>query len=229
MSQDIDQPVITSESEEMFLITVARAIEDGYEIPIPAPRIAESLEISRVSVNEMAKKLVSRGFIDYEPYKGVTLTPTGATVANRVLRRRRLWALFLAEHLGLPPADADTAACDFEHVTSLDVEDRLASYLGEPAMDPEGKPIPPSGSSVLPVRSELSITDLDVGRRGRVKRVGGDPAAQSFLHDEGIEAGIVLTLLAVGSDRGTLVDTGRGHVYLPQEVAADVIVELTNV
>ncbi|MFP5331072.1 MAG: DtxR family transcriptional regulator [Acidimicrobiia bacterium] len=214
----------TTESEEMFLITVARAVEDGHPEPVPAPRIAEALEITRVSVNETVKKLVARGMIEYEPYRGITLTPAGTAVANRVLRRRRLWALFLNEHLGIDPAEADAVACEFEHVTPADVEGRLATFLGDPTVDPEGKPIPASGSSIQPIRSELTIPDLGVGQRVRVKRVAGDPAIRSFLADEGIDAGTVVTVLAIGSDRGALVDTGTGHVHLSAQVAADVVV-----
>jgi DtxR family Mn-dependent transcriptional regulator len=220
-----DEPIATSESEEMFLITVARAIEDGYEAPIAVPHIAGSLMITRVSVNEMAKKLVSRDLIEYEPYRGVTLTPTGTAAASRVLRRRRLWALFLAEHLGFSPTDADAVACEFEHVTPVEVEDRLASYLGNPTVDPEGNPIPLPTSLPVRIRSELSVSDLDVGARAKVSRVAGDPATRSFLHDQGVDVGVVLTLLAVGSDRGVLVDTGGGHVHLSAEVARDVIME----
>lgn len=219
-----DDTKITTESEEMFLITVARAIEDGHPEPIPAPRVADALEITRVSVNETVKKLVARGMIEYEPYRGITLTSAGTAVANRVLRRRRLWALFLNEHLGIAPAEADEAACEFEHVTPADVEGRLASFLGNPTVDPEGKPIPASGSSVQPVRSELTIPDLQVGQRVRVERVAGNPAIRSFLTDQGIEVGAVVTVLAIGSDRSALVDTGTGHVHLAAQVAADVVV-----
>lgn len=216
-------PDRTSESEEMFLITVARAIEDGHEVPVPAPWIAEALAVSRVSANEMAKKLVNRGFIEYEPYHGVTLTPSGTAIANSVLRRRRLWALFLAEHLGLEPSDADAVACEFEHVTPAGVAGRLAEFLGDPTVDPEGHTIPPAGSTT-PVRSELTVADLEVGARARVVRIAGDKAIRSFLGEQGITDGAELTVLAVGSDRGCLVSTGRGRVHLSPAIAHDVVV-----
>ena len=82
----------TTEAEQMYLITIAMAAEDGHDGPVPVPRLAESLEVSRVSANEMIKKLADRGFVAYTPYKGAELTEAGSAIARTVLRRRRLWA-----------------------------------------------------------------------------------------------------------------------------------------
>jgi DtxR family Mn-dependent transcriptional regulator len=115
----------TSEAEEMYLITVARAIEDGVGPPVPVSTISGVLEVSSVSANQMIKKLEASDLVAYTPYKGVTLTRSGDQLANTVLRNRRLWGRFLADHLGLTPAKADEVACDMEHVTPDMVADRL--------------------------------------------------------------------------------------------------------
>ncbi len=220
----VPESSITSESEEMFLITVARALEDGHESPVPVPLLAENLSISRVSANEMTKKLVGRGFVEYAPYRGVTLTQEGTAIANRVLRRRRLWALFLAEHLGLSPAAADTVACEFEHITPAEVAGRLADFLGDPILDPEGKPIPAASGSTPTGPHELPLADLGVGQKSIVTRIAGDSATRSFLEDEGVTEGTMVTLLAIGSDHGCLVDAGDGHIHMSPGVAAHVLV-----
>ncbi len=210
----------------MFLITVARAIEDGHQAPVPVPLVAEALSITKVSANEMTKKLVSRGFVEYEPYRGVSLTPAGTSIANRVLRRRRLWALFLAEHLGLSPTAADTVACEFEHITPGEVAGRLARFLGDPTIDPEGKPIPAADAST-PSSAETPLAGLAVGRRSRVTRITGDSAIRSFLADEGIVEGTEIALSATGADRGCLVNTPAGHVHLSAEISDYVMVTPT--
>lgn len=214
----------TTESEEMYLITIARATEDGHQGPVPVPHVADVLSVSRVSANEMVKKLVARGFIEYEPYHGVSLTPTGGAVANRVLRRRRLWSSFLAEHLGMSPSVADTVACEFEHITPQDVAERLAQFLGDPTVDPEGKPIPAADDGMAAPIHEILLGDFAAGRPGRVVRVVGDLATRSFLADQGVTEGAELTLLAVGSDQGCLVDTLKGHTHLSPSIAAGVVV-----
>ena len=117
---DLSSPGSTSESEEMYLITVARAAEDGETGPIPIARVAKELHISVASANEMVRKLTARELLEYEPYRGVRLTDLGSRVAERVLRTRRLWATFLADHLGLTPVEADDQACLLEHVTLPD-------------------------------------------------------------------------------------------------------------
>jgi DtxR family Mn-dependent transcriptional regulator len=133
---------VTTEAEEMYLITVARAVEDGVEPPIPVATIASELDVSVVSANQMIRKLETTGFVDYLPYKGVALTETGRERANAVLRSRRLWAVFFTEHLGLSPESADEVACEMEHVTPEEVAGRLSQFLGEPSIGPGGKPIP---------------------------------------------------------------------------------------
>ena len=217
-------PESTSESEEMFLITVALAIEDGHSGPVPVPKLADELSISRVSANEMAKKLVARGFIDYEPYRGVTLRPEGTVIANTVLRRRRLWSLFLAEHLGLSPVVADMIACEFEHITPGEVATRLSDFLGDPTMDPVGKPIPAADwvAQIGPV--DLTLAEVEVGGNYRVVRVVGDTAVRSFLASEGLVEGVEITILAIGADGGHLISAPKSRIHLSKDMSAGVFV-----
>jgi DtxR family Mn-dependent transcriptional regulator len=128
----------------MYLITVAVAEEDGRPAPWPLAGLAEALGISPISANQMVRRLADRGLVEYHPYRGVSLTPRGRRAARRVLRGRRLWATFLVEHLGFTPGEADALACSLEHVTPPAAADRLARYLGDPAVEPLGRVIPPA-------------------------------------------------------------------------------------
>jgi DtxR family Mn-dependent transcriptional regulator len=221
---DLSSPGTTSESEEMYLITVARAAEEGATGPIPVAKVAQDLQISVASANEMVKKLTGRDLLEYEPYRGVTLTPLGARVAERVLRTRRLWATFLADHLGLTPQEADDQACLLEHVTLPDAVDRLADFLGDPNTGPLGKPIP-SASDQTSTAVEL-LTDLGIGDHGAVAAIAGPKPALSFLASEGISAGTRLTVHATGAT-GVLVDVGDGMVHLTADLAASITVTRT--
>ena len=214
----------TTESEEMYLITIAMAVEDGQRPPIPVPYLADALDVSRVAANAMVKKLANRGFIEYVPYRGVMLQPDGQAVAQRVLRRRRLWALFFSEQLGLSPQAADTVACEFEHVTPSDVAHRLSSFLGDPKVGPEGKPIPaPRG---VPVETPLgfAMSELAVGSSGEVERLEGDDTEASFFRARGIAPGAVVTILAIAEDGTLLVATDEGRVSLSKQVAEQIAV-----
>lgn len=210
----------TSEAEEMYLITVARAIEDGQGPPVPVSRIAGVLEVSSVSANQMIKKLEANGLVTYAPYKGVTLTDTGDELANSVLRSRRLWGRFLADHLGLTPAKADEVACEMEHVTPDMVANRLASFLGDPTTGPTGKPIPASHGATS--AAPIALTDLDVGDSATVVGIG--PDAVSFLRSQGIIEGTELAVLGTGSDASVLFDGPAGTVHLSGVVAGEILV-----
>lgn len=216
---DLSSPGATSESEEMYLITVARAVEEGDTGPIPVARVAQALQISVASANEMVKKLTARELLEYEPYRGVRLTDLGARVAERVLRTRRLWATFLAQHLGLTPQEADDQACLLEHVTLPDAVDRLAGFLGDPDTGPLGRPIPQPDAAGSGHRTTRHLTDLGVGSRFEVLAVDGPKHAASFLAGEGIRMGTTGSVAAVG-DAGMLIRVADNLVHIDNDFAA---------
>jgi DtxR family Mn-dependent transcriptional regulator len=209
---------LTSEAEEMYIITVARAIEDGVGPPVPVSTISGVLEVSSVSANQMIKKLEAAGLVVYTPYKGVALTGRGDQLANTVLRNRRLWGRFLADHLGLTPAKADEVACEMEHVTPDMVADRLASFLGDPTTGPTGKPIP-AGSGSTP-STTVALADVAVGESVTVAGVGPDHG--TFLSSQGIDTGVEISILGVGADGSVLVQGPTAPLHVAAEVAAGV-------
>ena len=215
---------LTSEAEEMYIITVARAIEDGVGPPVPVSTISGVLEVSSVSANQMIKKLEAAGLVVYTPYKGVALTGRGDELANTVLRNRRLWGRFLADHLGLTPAKADEVACEMEHVTPDMVAERLASFLGDPTTGPTGKPIPVVSGSVSV--ATVALQDVVVGESVAVAAV--DPEHRSFLLSQGIDTGTEVSILGVGGDGSVLVQGPTAPLHIATEVAAGVEVSRSS-
>lgn len=209
----------------MYLITIAMAVEDGHEGPVPLPYLGKEMDVSRVSANEMVKKLVEKGYVTYTPYKGVALTGTGTAIANDVLRRRRLWAVFLSDHLGLTAAAADTVACEFEHITPSEVAHRLSHFLGDPTVGPGGKPIPSADGVAAP--AGRSLVESPVGQVVVVLTIDGDPSLRAFLADEGIIEGALLTVAALADDGGCLVESPTASVRLSTRAAAAVRVAST--
>ncbi|MBI5157308.1 MAG: metal-dependent transcriptional regulator [Acidimicrobiia bacterium] len=201
----------------MYLITVARAAEAGHPEPIPMPAIAEALGVSVASANEMIRKLAGRGLLTYEPYRGSGLTASGRAVASRVLRTRRLWATFLVEHLGFGPAEADAQACHLEHVTEADAADRLAAFLGDPATDPLGHPIPSALNQTIPQHS-IALDEVPVGSDAEVAAIRAPRAAADFLAAQGIAVGTRVTVLATG-EAGVLI-AAKDLVNLTRGLAA---------
>jgi DtxR family transcriptional regulator, Mn-dependent transcriptional regulator len=205
-----------SESVEMYLLRIALLQDEDRPVPISA--LAEELAVSPVSANQMCRKLEERGMVHYEPYKGVTLTLHGEAVAMRVLRKRRLWEVFLAGKLGLEPGQAEEIACRFEHVTPDGLAERLAGFLGNPTVSPQQEPIPPS-IGVAVRRPRLSLSTLGIGQQAQVCQISGDEPVRDFLRTRGLAAGAIVKVLAAAGDGGLLVEAGHGTLML----AADIV------
>jgi DtxR family Mn-dependent transcriptional regulator len=212
-----------SESEEMYLITIARLIERGVEAPVPIPLLASELSIQPVSANQMVHKLAEEDLVKYLPYKGAQLTPKGQEIARKVLRDRRLWEVFLVEHLELPPGEADALACRLEHITAERIACRLANYLGQPAVSPQGLPIPQVESEAF-VPALRPLSDLAVGEAGEVMRLEGDRATQAFLVAEGLRPGLRVKLLAIGGSGAMLLEVGQNRLNLDKTITDKILI-----
>ncbi|RPH34760.1 metal-dependent transcriptional regulator, partial [bacterium] len=110
--------------------------------PVTTSAVAAQLHIANGSVSAMLKKLSQERLLHYKPYQGVTLTAAGRRMALRIVRRHRLWEVFLAERLGFPWDEVHDEAERLEHVTSDELERKLDESLGFPSADPHGDPIP---------------------------------------------------------------------------------------
>ncbi len=205
----------------MYLITVARAAEEGTEGPFPVTALAAGLGVSVVSANEKVHKLVERDLLDYSPYKGVELTETGRRLARRVLRTRRLWSTFLTGHLGYGAVEADDLACRLEHATPPSTAERLAVYLGDPHTGPLGRPIPPGGESEG-VREAVPLSRIPLGATAEIVLVPGEGEQAAFLTAESLAPGTVITLCGAGSS-GVLLEAGGRWVRLAAGLAESVL------
>jgi DtxR family Mn-dependent transcriptional regulator len=213
-----------SESMETYLVTIARLRVDRQ--PVPLSQLAEMLSISPVSVNEMCRKLQDRGLAVYQPYKGVSLTPEGEQRAYYILRRHRLWEVFLVGNLGFDYDEAHEAACQLEHSTPNQVADRLDAFLEYPTVNPEGEPIP-RADGVLPEHALLPLTALSAGQRSHIIRCEVDDAGNTFLGEHGIRPGAMLTVLALADD-SLLVQVGEVQISLARTLAKMIKVESEN-
>jgi DtxR family Mn-dependent transcriptional regulator len=210
-----------SEAVEMYLITLAKLAEGGVQGPVPLAQLAEELDVLPVSANQMVHKLEQEGVLDYVPYKGVALRPAGQKLANRTLRRRRLWELFLVDRLGLPFDEADALACRLEHLTNAEVTERLAAFLGNPERSSRGLPIPVADVGLPEIEEPLSLAEA--GRSYEVRKIG-DEILREFLQTNQIIEGSVLRLLATSSHGLVLLDVAGDHINLAGETAAQVMV-----
>lgn len=219
---------MSSESVEMYLVTIAMLGEAGLSGPVPLSRLAEDLSVQSVSANQMVRKLDEEGLLSYQPYKGVELTDKGQQKAQHILRLRRLWEVFFVENLGLSPTEADALACRMEHVTTDVVAERLSAFLGDPSVSPTGRSIPHEESKTS-IGSGWPLTDLNVGQTAEILSIQTDAVTQSFLQSEGLEPGVHLTLKALSSSGARLLSIAEKNISLSAETAAAIQVAVPEV
>jgi DtxR family transcriptional regulator, Mn-dependent transcriptional regulator len=161
----------------------------GPDEPVSTSALAERLGITPGSVSAMLKKLDELGLVEHEPYRGVRLTASGRRVALEVIRHHRLLERFLADTLGMPWDRVHDEAEVLEHVLSDELEELIASKLGNPQLDPHGDPIP-SADLELKEPSTRSMQSLEGGDAGVFVRVSdSDPEMLRYLASRGIAPG----------------------------------------
>ena len=208
-----------TESTEMYLLRIALLSEN--DEPVPISQLAEELDISPVSTNQMCKKLEEKELVDYQPYKGVTLTLQGEVIALRVLRKRRLWEVFMVDKLGAKPDRAEEIACRFEHVTPDVLAERLAGFLGNPTFSPQRQPIPPRLGKPHQ-HSMRPLNTLATGKRGKVANIVADDALREFLRSQDVTPGAMLKIMAIAKNGSILVEIKGHHISLSPEIAASI-------
>ncbi|HEX4186907.1 MAG TPA: metal-dependent transcriptional regulator [Solirubrobacteraceae bacterium] len=176
-------PAVEDYSKAIF------ALESRTHEPVSTNALAERLGITAGSVSAMLKKLDELGLISRVPYRGVRLTSDGRRLALEIVRHHRLIESFLAEALGMPWDRVHAEAEILEHVLSEDLEQLIATKLGNPTVDPHGDPIP-SAELELDERSTRSMESLEPGDSGVFVRVSdADPAMLRYLDGCGISPG----------------------------------------
>lgn len=212
-----------SESEEMYLITVAQLAERGLKQPIAISRLAKELSIQPVSANQMVHKLAEEQLFEYLPYKGVRLTPKGRQIAQRVLRHRRLWQVFLEEHLLMSSGEADALACRLEHITPAEVVNQLADFLGNPRQTAQGLPIPDLDEETQVIKRR-TIAEIPVGQTREVVAIEADPATRAYLEAVGLFPGQQITPLAADRNAALLIQVGENRVHLAAALTGAIFV-----
>jgi len=211
-----------SASTEMYLKALIEF--NGHEV-VAISRLADRLGVTPVSANEMVRRLVEQGLVEHLPYKGVTLTATGREAASDVMRRQRLWEVFLHDHLNIEWAKIYEMACSLEHATAPEVTEALAAYLGDPHTCPRGNPIPAADGSFTPLDGQ-PLSETALGQRVRVIAVNATATdVLTYLQEREILPGHEITVLEAAPLQGPLtLRVGDKEVVLGLSLAEFVIV-----
>lgn len=153
-----------SHTEENYLKAIYKLHETSSK-SASTNAIAAILQTSAASVTDMLKKLADKELVHYEKYKGAKLTDDGRSRATSLIRKHRLWEVFLMEKLSFSWDQVHDIAEQLEHVQSDKLVDQLDDFLGNPKFDPHGDPIPDK-SGRFTLRQQILLNQLKVGETG---------------------------------------------------------------
>lgn len=155
-----------------------------YHLSLVSPKgintnaIAGMIESKASSVTDMVKKLAEKELVDYQKYQGVTLTAKGLQAAKMIVRKHRLWEVFLVEKLAFSWDEVHDVAEELEHIHSEKLINRLEEFLGFPKEDPHGDPIPDRNGQIVKVEKQL-LSDIPL--QTKVVCLGVKDSSPSFL------------------------------------------------
>jgi DtxR family Mn-dependent transcriptional regulator len=207
--------------------------------------VAKKLQNTPASVTEVFQSMARNGLVQYEPYKGVSLTATGAEIAMKIKRKHRLLEVFLAEVLQLAPEKVHDEACRMEHCISDEVGDAICRLLNAPARCPGGELIYPcekgfdscmeclkaAGRSTSAVQGKVQrkivpITDLKPCQKGIIAFLRGSQKVIQRLSDLGLTPGTEVTLRRKTPMAGPIeVCVRRTSLAVGHDIADNIFVE----
>jgi len=164
-------------SEENHLKSIFHLSTDT-ESGVSTNSIADNLNTKASSVTEMLKKLSDKLLIVYKKYHGAQLTDKGRKTALNIIRKHRLWEVFLVDKLNFKWDEVHEIAEQLEHIQSEKLTNELDKFLNFPTKDPHGDPIPnPAG--FIKLTPKLKLSDLNIGETG--KFIGVKDSSSTFL------------------------------------------------
>ncbi|WP_046242411.1 metal-dependent transcriptional regulator [Hymenobacter terrenus] len=185
-----------SHTEENYLKAIFKLAEaEPDTVGVSTNRIAAALATRAASVTDMLRRLAEKGLLNYEKYRGVQLTAEGQRLALLTIRKHRLWEVFLVQQLGFNWDEVHEVAEELEHVQSPLLMRRLDAFLGHPALDPHGDPIPAEDGAMRRPTTRL-LADLGLGERGTLAAVKNTSAPfLQYLDKVGLQLGALVEVL----------------------------------
>lgn len=141
-------------SEENYLKAIYH-LTVSLDAEVNTNAIAEMMETKASSVTDMLKKLAEKDLVHYKKYQGVSLTDKGRLSAKMIVRKHRLWEVFLVDKLHFAWDEVHDIAEQLEHIKSEQLINRLDDFLGNPTEDPHGDPIPNAIGQIVAIEKQL--------------------------------------------------------------------------
>ena len=150
-------------SEENYLKTIYH-LTLIFDTEVSTNAIAEKMETKASSVTDMLKKLAEKDLVNYKKYQGVSLTVEGKLAAKMIVRKHRLWEVFLVDKLDFSWDEVHDVAEQLEHIKSEKLINKLDDFLGNPTEDPHGDPIPDAKGNIVKIEKQL-LSEMEANKK----------------------------------------------------------------
>jgi len=187
--------------------------------------LAERLNISPAAVSDMVSKLSKSGHIKNTPYKGFDLTKKGESIALNLVRKHRLWEVFLLEYLKYPWENVHNEAENLEHASSDELISKLEKFLDFPKFDPHGHPIPDKNGKVLTEKT-IPAADLNIGDSAVIRQVSDESSeVLIYLSKVGLKLNDEIKVLEkINFDNSLQIHVRSGNIFLSEKLARNIFV-----
>nr|WP_297309721.1 metal-dependent transcriptional regulator [uncultured Flavobacterium sp.] len=188
--------------------------------------IANKMETKASSVTDMIKKLSEKQFVNYQKYQGVSLTEKGKLTAKMVIRKHRLWEVFLVEKLDFSWDEVHHVAEELEHIKSEKLINKLDEFLGFPKEDPHGDPIPDANGEILVSEKNL-LAEIEPQRDCIC--VGVKDTSSEFLQyldRQNIALGKQIKVVSKENfDNSMVIEVNQNTIMISQKIANNILVK----
>jgi DtxR family Mn-dependent transcriptional regulator len=214
-------------TEENYLKVIHRLSEATSE-DISTNAVAELMQTKAASVTDMLRKLADKGWVNYQKYQGVRLSATGEKIALSIVRKHRLWEVFLVDKMGFNWDEVHEIAEQLEHIESDQLVNKLDEYLGFPKTDPHGDPIP-NKEGILPELAYSHLSDIKTAKTCKLMGVAQDSAVfLQLLTKLNLSLGAKLDIQEINEfDRSIFVSINdAAPIFISHEVAKNILVKI---
>lgn len=215
--------MVLSQAVEDYLKAIYTLESEGDKAT--TTKIAEALDVSSASATNMVKRLSKMGLVDYQSYKGASLTKSGKKIALEIIRHHRLLELYLLEVMGYSWDEVHDEAEKLEHHISEQFEDKIAKLLDDPTHDPHGDPIP-TKDGLMPEMDAQPLIEADTDQDYIVSRVKDqDPELLRYLEKIGLLPGIKIRIKEKAPFKGPItLDIENNEQVIGNDVAQNIFI-----
>lgn len=219
--------MIISFTEENYIKAIYSLASKSSTQDVSTNEISNYFNNKAASVTDMLIRLADKKLINYQKYKGVTLSAKGQKLAIKIIRKHRLWEVFLLEKLNFKWDEVHDIAEQLEHIHSDELINRLDKFLGEPKFDPHGDPIPNSNGQINTIKAKPLVTFT---KRGNYILMGVCEHSKEFLQhltQIGLKIGDIIKVEEINSfDNLYKVKINNKRIqFFSSKVASNILVE----